>query len=191
MPQAPAKNFDAELKNFRLAQSDIDIADIRIELARNEQAWGIDTKRQESIKCQRETESIFLRGAVSPDPTRRLEDVHPSQETMMARHFPVTMAWMDEAAKALQAELGRALFARLRPKGQVYRHVDGGAYYALRRRYHLVIVSAEGSPMVCGNERIVMHEGELWEFDNKKPHEAFNQSPTPRTHLIFDLLVRM
>jgi aspartyl/asparaginyl beta-hydroxylase (cupin superfamily) len=65
--------------------------------------------------------------------------------------------------------------------------VDGGDYYRIRDRYHLVLVSAIGSPMACGDEEAVMREGELWWFDNKKPHEAFNRSDEGRIHLIFDL----
>jgi aspartyl/asparaginyl beta-hydroxylase (cupin superfamily) len=80
------------------------------------------------------------------------------------------------------------MFAKLKPNGQVYPHVDAGAYYALRHRFHLVIQS-RGSLMKCGGEEVVMNEGELWAFDNKKQHEAFNESADSRIHLIFDLLV--
>ena len=35
-----------------------------------------------------------------------------------------------------------------------------------------------------------MREGELWWFDNKQVHEAFNDAQAERIHLIFDLLPR-
>ncbi|MGK7915145.1 MAG: aspartyl/asparaginyl beta-hydroxylase domain-containing protein [Prochloraceae cyanobacterium] len=33
-----------------------------------------------------------------------------------------------------------------------------------------------------------MKPGELWWFDNKKPHEAINEADDWRIHLIFDVL---
>ena len=35
-----------------------------------------------------------------------------------------------------------------------------------------------------------MREGELWWFDNKQEHEAFNDGEADRIHFIFDLLPR-
>ena len=42
--------------------------------------------------------------------------------------------------------------------------------------------------LICDDEEARMHEGELWWFDNKKPHEASNESDADRIHVIFDLL---
>jgi len=79
------------------------------------------------------------------------------------------------------------LLAKLKPHGQVYPHTDGGDYYRLRDRYHLVLSSTQGSPMACGDEEVTMREGDVWWFDNKLTHSAFNTSGQDRVHLIFDL----
>ena len=81
----------------------------------------------------------------------------------------------------------RAQIVRLLPGSMVLRHIDEGAYYLSRNRYHLVIDSPDGSPMRAGGESVTMVEGELWWFDNKAPHEAFNPGRSWRTHLIFDV----
>jgi len=52
----------------------------------------------------------------------------------------------------------------------------------------LVLQSEAGSLLASGDERIRMKEGELWWFNNKEPHEAFNHSAQPRIHMIFDVL---
>jgi len=83
------------------------------------------------------------------------------------------------------------MYVRLAPQKQVYRHIDTGAYYRVRDRYHFVLRSDGGSPLTSGDERCVLHEGQLWWFDNKLPHEAFNPGDTWRIHLIFDLLPRI
>ena len=82
------------------------------------------------------------------------------------------------------------LLAKLRPHGRVYPHIDTGEYYRARDRYHLVLISESGSAMLCGDERAVMQEGEVWWFDNKQVHEASNLSGDDRVHLIFDLEYR-
>jgi aspartyl/asparaginyl beta-hydroxylase (cupin superfamily) len=97
------------------------------------------------------------------------------------------MAWIEEFSRVMGRSVARALIAKLKPQAQVFRHVDGGSYYIYRDRFHLVLTSATGSPMMCGEESVTMQEGELWWFDNKKPHESFNHSYEDRIHLIFDL----
>lgn len=185
-----APGLHLELRNFARLATDVDVRAMREELAHNEADWLISTVRQNTVRCQRETESIFLRTARRTDAHTALEDVQTTQPALAAPHFPRTLAWLHAAADSLHGELGRALFAKLRPQGQVYRHIDAGRYYACRRRFHLVIWSKEGSPMVCGSEEVLMREGEFWEFDNKKPHEAYNRSSTPRIHLVFDVQVK-
>ena len=71
---------------------------------------------------------------------------------------------------------------KLKPLGRVYRHFDRGEYYRIRDRYHLVLQSEAGSLLTSGDEQMRMQEGELWWFDNKKFHEAYNLSEQPRIH---------
>jgi hypothetical protein len=48
--------------------------------------------------------------------------------------------------------------------------------------------SAPGAYLKCGDEQVEMEVGQLWWFDNKVLHSAYNGSSVPRVHLIFDLL---
>ena len=177
------------MRHFRKIADGIDLEPIRAELAAYPQAWLADTSRQTKVRCQRETETIHLRAAVKPFPPGVADgnDVHPSRPTGMARHFPATLDWCETFARALGGVLGRVTLVRLCPQGRVYPHVDDGAYYAARDRYHLVIDSRDGSPLVTEDETAVLTEGELWVFDNKRRHEAHNRSDRPRVHLIFDV----
>jgi hypothetical protein len=176
-------------RNFRLVRAKIDTSAFMGELAANPDAWSLDRRRQQRLASQRHTESISLRSAViAPD-----EDINDAQETKLASVaslFPAAIAFINSIANELGAEPQRAMYVRLAPHRQVYRHTDVGEYYLVRDRYHLVLSSAGGSPLTSGRERRVLHEGELWWFDNKLPHEAFNESDAWRIHLIFDLLPR-
>eukprot|EP01037_Dinobryon_pediforme_P026365 gene26365-28867_t len=152
--------------NAIVKESTLSGTDEICELQRNEEAWQVDVSRQEKIHCQRETESIFLRVAKKIDPVVTVEDIQESMDCAVSQNFPLTMQWLAGAASILRGELGRALLAKLSPQGQ-----------------------SQGSLMNCGNEEVVMQQGELWAFNNKKPHQAFNASSQARIHLIFDLLL--
>ena len=83
--------------------------------------------------------------------------------------------------------LSRALLAKLVMGATVYPHIDIGAYYVCRDRYHLVIQSS-GSLMTINGIEYEWKEGELWKFNNKAIHSAKNNKPLDRIHLIFDIL---
>ena len=154
------------------------------------ETWERDTSRQRKVRCQRHTRNIFLRTAKKPLPpgAKNANDVHESRVLRTAARFPRTLACCERIADGLGAELGRATLVALLPESKVYSHVDTGAYYRIRDRYHLVLRSRGGSPLTAGDDTVVMREGELWVFNNKVRHWANNPSSEPRIHLIFDVL---
>ena len=172
----------------RIAEG-IDVAPLLAELAAAPDMWLVDTSRQRKVRCQRDTQNIFLRVAKKPLPpgARNANDVHESRIARSAARFPRALEFCRQVAGRQGGELGRATLVALQPGGWVRPHVDGGAYYRVRDRYHLVLKSAGGSPLTAGGETAVMREGELWVFDNKAEHDARNRSDEPRIHLIFDV----
>jgi outer membrane protein assembly factor BamB/orotate phosphoribosyltransferase len=175
------------VKYFRVIRSGIDVAPLLEEIDIQEHAWGIATGRQDKIRVQRETNSIFLRAAV-PRPDLHVNENQETGLTQMATLFPRALAFMTEFAAEMNCQLSRATIVRLKPKSQVYRHIDQGSYYFLRDRFHLVLRSPAGSVLMSGGETVRMQEGELWWFDNKQHHESYNDSDEWRIHYIFDLL---
>ncbi len=174
---------------IRIAR-DLDIEPLLAELDAEPEMWLADTSRQRKIRCQRHTLSIYLRAAKKPLPpgAKNANDVHESRVTRAAARFPRTLAFCENVAGEWGAMLGRATLVTLLPKSQVFPHIDTGAYYWTRDRVHLVLRSPGGSLLTAGEETVVMHEGELWVFNNKVRHSAYNPSEKPRIHLIFDLL---
>lgn len=179
----------SQLQHFKLLDSAVDIQPLLAELDANAHYWLHDTSRQDKINVQRETHTIYLRSAIKPLPpgVTSSNDVHESRRTALAEHFPVILEWVQNVAASRGSELGRVTLVRLAPHGRVYRHIDQGEYYRVRDRYHLVLSSPAGSVLGAGNEWVRMQEGELWWFNNKVPHEAYNESDEWRIHLIFDL----
>src|SRR5450631_598574 len=162
---------------------------VRAEVECNDAAWLLDIGRQQNITVQRHTQSIFLRRGVRPRESHvRLNDVHESEPTPAASSFPVIVNLLSRLSAQVGGALGRALLVRLAPESVVYPHVDEGAYYRVRDRYHYVIDSPSGSILTAGDETVTMKTGELWWFDNKQLHSSRNDGSGWRVHLIFDLL---
>lgn len=175
------------MKFFRLIRSCIDIAPLLEEVRAQEQAWLIDTSRQDKIPAQRDTDTIFIRSQTRR-PDLQVNENQESRFTDVSKLFPRAVRFITDFANEMNAHLSRAAIVRLKPKSQVLRHIDTGSYYLIRDRFHLVLYSSAGSVLISGDEQVRMQEGELWWFNNKQYHEAYNESDKWRIHYIFDLL---
>ncbi len=175
------------MKFFRRVGSGIEVAPLLTEIQAQEGAWLADTSRQDKIHAQRDTNTIFLRGAVRR-PDLHINENQESRPTQISVKFPLAMSMMGKIAEAMKSSLSRATIVRLKPKSQVGQHIDVGSYYLIRNRFHLVLYSPSGSVLISGNEAVRMQAGELWWFDNKQHHSACNESEEWRVHYIFDLL---
>lgn len=185
-PRVPTETRQEEKKSFRLIRSGIDVQPFLAELVAGDDLWLADTSRQDKIAVQRHTQTIALRMADSPRQGFDPREVHESRYSRHAGRFPLTLAFVQAFAREVGGALARVMLVRLAPHSSVGRHIDTGAYYACRDRYHLVIRS-HGSVLEAGGEQVTMNAGELWWFDNKQPHEALNASDEWRVHLIFDI----
>ena len=170
----------AAFKNFILLGK-ADTAPIIAELDAAPEMWLADTSRQRKVRCQRHTQNIYLRAARKPLPpgAKNANDVHESRVLRSAARFPKTLQLCERIARQQGALLGRAALVALLPQSRVYPHVDHGAYYRIRDRYHIVLKSAQGSPLTAGDETVVMREGELWGLQQQG--QALGAKPVCRT----------
>ena len=178
------------MKNFRLIRKGVDVTSLLAEIDQRPEAWLEQTGRQ-AIRVQAAALAIPIRGLrKSKIRGRKRRDVHESRYTTISRSFQNVRRFIEEFAMEIDAKLARAKIVNLPPGKRVLAHRDRGEYYACRNRYHLVLDSAEAW-MRAGDEEVSMCSGELWWFDNKAVHEAWNSSEHRRIHLIFDLEPRV
>ena len=175
------------MKFFKLIRTDIDVFPFLSELWIQEEAWTLDTTRQNKITVQRNTDAIPIRKQ-TPRPDLSPNENQECRFTAFSKRFPHCVGFLEGFASEMNAYLSRAMIVRLKPNAEVFRHVDAGSYYFIRDRYHLVLHSKSGSVLISGDEQVRMQPGELWWFDNKQYHEARNDSDEWRIHCIFDLL---
>lgn len=89
---------------------------------------------------------------------------------------------------------GRVMLVELKPEGRIPRHTDEGPYAEHYSRFHIPIMTNKSGLCVDGvNEKgelfpecVEMGPGELWWFNHRLGHSAFNRSDTSRVHLILD-----
>lgn len=172
---------------FKLMQENVDVVPLLKEIEENEAAWSIMKARQESIKAHRATETIYLRVPV-PRSDMQINHNQESEWTDTSELFPLASEFLSVFALLNGGTLSRAVIVRLKPGGEVEEHIDYGAYYHVRKRYHLVLQSKNGSHMSSGGEDVIMKAGEAWWFDNSQHHFARNNSDDWRIHYIFDIL---
>ena len=72
------------MKYFKLIRSGIDVAPLLEEVRSREEAWLIDTGRQNKIRVQRDTNTIFLRTAVHR-PDLHINENQESRLTSVSR----------------------------------------------------------------------------------------------------------
>ena len=187
--RASKRQMEGLMKNFRLCAANVNVTPLLDEIAGVDGAWNDAVGRQEKIRVQREALSIPLRGLrKSAIAGRARRDVHESRWTTGSARFPLLHDFLTAFEAREGGALGRAKVVCLPAGRRVYPHIDRGEYYRIRDRYHLVLQSALGSPLKSGDEEVRMRTGELWWFDNKEVHEAFNDGDEDRIHLIFDHL---
>ena len=182
------------MRNFKRIKRGIEVAPLLEEVMANGELWDRDTTRQR-LDAHREARAILLHSQAEPaDADKVVRETFPScftyvgRRTSVAGHFPLTCETVEGFARSVAGLLGRVALVNLEPNGRVYPHIDTGYYYRVRSRYHLILQSAAGSRLNAGNEGVTMHEGELWWFNNRIPHEAYNSSDQDRIHVIFDLI---
>ena len=146
------------MKYFKLIRSGIDVAALLEELRSQEDAWLINTSRQDKLPAQRATNTIFLSNAV-PRPDLNINENQETRFTAVSKKFPRALAFLTEFAREMNCHLSRATIVRLKAESKVLRHIDEGSYYFLRDRFHLVLQSPAGSLLMSGGEEVRMRGG--------------------------------
>tara|TARA_B100000085_G_C18524035_1_gene504918 strand:+ start:1027 stop:1578 length:552 start_codon:yes stop_codon:yes gene_type:complete len=175
-------NYLLEKTHERL-RGGINVLPMLKEVATQWDDFFIDTGRQDTIECQKETMSINL---VSADVTTK-ENRHTNAtvETETYSRYPKVkefMHWFEETYGGL---IFRIAIVHLPADGVVHPHIDEGTYYQDKDRFHLVLSGYYD--MIVNDKTEMFSAGELWWFNNNMMHDVKNASPMPRICIIFDV----
>lgn len=93
--------------------------------------------------------------------------------------------WMYKSVKGMH--LGRVQLVRLEGGGDVGLHIDPGTYFQVHERYHVPLITDEGTVFFSPDEEARMPVGTLCRLNNRDLHGVRNESPAPRVHIIVDI----
>ncbi len=179
--------------HFKKIATGMDIMPLLNALEKKPHLWDVNTERQQYAPNQKDTQSIFLRWCETKTVEAAFTEI-PAVDYPCLEELPEARPLIAAIARAANAtEIGRVLLTKLRPDGFIEKHIDEGSYAAHYNRFHLAIHSDKGNLFFaegeedCG-EFCHMDAGEIWWFNNKRPHWLWNDSITPRIHLIVDAI---
>lgn len=161
----------------------IDVAPMMLEVERNHKAWKNYLGRQ-TLYVQKNTESIALVHSRSRMGIKA-RDSEDHYETMLYPYFPAVVSFVDFFLQEYGGTRGRIAIVKLPPAKRVLKHIDDGAYYRRRDRFHLVLGGMY--EYIVGSERDIFSAGDLFWFDSQKEHEAKNIGTEDRIAVIFDI----
>ena len=178
------------MKNFQ-NMATIDPMPLVQQIVRAPELWKADTYLRDYPQGPfGDTETIFLR--FPPASVTELERGERDQHECVWMdgwlHLPAARPLIFNLMGAVQGErLGRCMINKLRPGGRIYPHADTPAHAQYWDRYHIVLQSAPGCNLRCGDETVHMPRGSVWWFQNAIEHEVVNNSIDDRIHLVVDI----
>lgn len=161
--------------------------------AMGEEAWRVETGRQQVYRAHAQTETVGL--IFDPDMRHTDATIQPS----FARFQPLLEPVMDivrdfYACNPPPGATGpgyfqRIILVRLAAGGSIGSHRDNGASLSRAHRIHFPIVTAPGVDFAIAGVIRHLAAGEIWEINNRKPHAVRNQSGQARIHAILDYIL--
>lgn len=181
------------MQNFRLLHVGLDVAPILAELDAAE--WGAHAERKERDgTAHGDMTDLWVRYF----PRDTLHEPADYNRPGQCVFYPVwdklpslhRVVWGLMASQR-SVEMGGILVTRLAPGGRILRHSDRGAWHAGRYNCKCYVVLEANARCVveCDGDEQVFRPGEIFEFDNLRPHSMSNDGTTMRTTAIICLRV--
>jgi hypothetical protein len=176
-----------ELEDFKfIFHGTCDVSEISKHLSKYHVEWFKNTFRQDEYHMHRDTKSIFIYDyPVSWSPGEKYLVEHSSEDNDL---FQMVLPIIESLEKLHNGKVGKAVFINLPPFKNVDKHKDAGGYLESVRRHHIPIATNERVSFVIDGERKFMRVGEIWEVNNNKVHQVWNEGDTDRVHLLIDII---
>jgi hypothetical protein len=176
------------MDNFKLLLDGLDTSGLKQYLKDHPQLWDVITVRQDHTEQHKDTESIFIRGPVQFSKEEYLHGLESVDYPLPMELVNLLAPLMHPILTLLQPyHVGKIMLVKLKAGKEVLPHIDQGTYAKSFSRFHLAVDTCLGNKLVCEQESQHFEEGQVWWFNHRKDHSAFNKSAMDRVHLIFDL----
>jgi hypothetical protein len=179
------------MKNFKLLARDLPVHYLLDIVDAHPDWWSELTLRQSYPgSAHKETQSIILSGtSETTDLQKIFDDLTQVQYPHMAECADALSAILRPCLEALPkvTSFGRIIIAKLPSGKAVDPHIDEGRYAEAYMRLHVPMRTNAAAWLKSGDETCAFKDGELWWFNHRISHAAFNLGDTDRIHLIVDV----
>lgn len=84
-------------------------------------------------------------------------------------------------------DFGSVFASRMESGAVVREHADLGVYYENYHRCQVCLQAEDDTVFTCAGEDLVMKPGEIWVFDNTRPHSVRHRGNHDRVALVVDV----
>ncbi len=163
-----------------------DVSEIASHLDKTNNDWFKNTYRQDEYQMHRDTSSIFIYDyPVDWTPGSKYSVQKATDDDNL---FSLISPAIEYLEKIHNGKVGKAVLIKLPPFKNVDKHKDVGNYLEAVRRNHIPIATNNKVSFVIDGERQFMNVGEIWEVNNNKMHQVWNEGETDRVHLLIDII---
>lgn len=147
-----------------------------------DESWSKSIAKKKGNEVHRDAKHISLINDM--DGRHYRGSIYPK----FVEYEPLVMPVLKHAHRQLGEHtwLVRLQFAWTGPSYSIFPHRDTATTLLHAHRVHVPIASNPSVEFICGDESLVMGEGEIWCFDNSRTHAVHNRGTTPRIHMIAD-----
>lgn len=156
----------------------------------NSEDWNIKDSRS-NLPNQTQTRNITLMGfdkGIYQDEFGNYKQKY-GLSGLSENYKPIIDFAKDFSHNVGMGELRGLVLVNLPSKCSVGKHFDSGCYYMIRDRYHIVLsADGENNLQVFDEGEYKFKENEIWWYNIKMNHTAFNNSDKDRIHIILDVV---
>ena len=168
------------MSHFRFIEKNIDVSNILADIKKED--WAVAGSLSGAAGDTKPYGFLPLTMAAVKNPDDDPKKTELQQNTPMYYRYPGIRKWLKTYKLHRHS---RAAFFRLRPGETLGRHIDEGNYYLTRDRYHL---SLQGTYLyTVEDESHQIEPGTFFWFDNKRPHESYNNGDVDRLTFVWDV----
>lgn len=190
-----------QLRHFLKIRDGVNVETLNAELAARPGMWDINPLRKSlGDKPHARMSDIWVRyndfAKYNPEKPAAFNDEHVPVWYPAWDHLAALKPIVHGLMTAVEGEmLGGVLITRIPPGEGIGRHVDRGWHVEYYDKFYVTLKSSPGADFVCEHdgvtERLNPKPGEIWLFDNRKPHWVENNSMEDRVTLIVCIRTEM
>lgn len=175
------------MKAFNKIYAGLDILSAQRELSVNSFLFGELNARKYAGDIHAQMDDIWLRYGDVSDMIESCDysNIAGEHDSIWLKDLPECKKLCFEVMRLVNGErLGGVLITRLPPGGEILRHTDDGWHANYYDKYYVPLLNEPGSLFCFDDGSLDPDIGDVWAFDNSKPHWVENNTNSDRVAMV-------